>query len=134
MRSGMGPVRRFFGVWTIVVGEYLAAAALLVALVFLAAAIPPRRGCADSCNSDSLGLALFAIAGLALLVVGLPVALALAALRRRRQRQRASAGRPTVRRGQLAEATIAAVWGVAVAVPLSSLTCILAVPVLRLLR
>lgn len=126
----MGTLRRIVGVRTIIVGEYLAAAGVLVAVVYLAAATPARPGCVDTCGGGGIVLAFYASAGLVLLVVGLPVALLIATVRRRRQRQRAASRRPTVHRSEVSEATIAAAWGVAVALPLA---CILAVPVLRLL-
>ncbi len=130
MLVGMGTLRRFVGVRTVIVGEYLAAAAVLVAPVYLAAPSPPRPGGADTCGEGGLGLALFAGAGLLLLAVGLPAALLIATVRQRRQRQRASSRRPTIHRGVLSAATVDAAWGVVVALPLS---CILAGPVLGLL-
>jgi hypothetical protein len=126
----MGTLRRFVGVRTIIVGEYFAAAAVLAALVYFAAAAPPQPGCVDTCFGGGIGLALFATAGLVVLAVGLPVALLIATVRQRRQRRRTATSRPTVHRGELAAATTAAAWGVAVALPLS---CILALPVLQLL-
>lgn len=124
-------MRRFVGVRAIVVGEYVAAAAVLVALVYLVdTTTPPESGCVAQCELlYAFGQELFAAASLVLLVVGLPVALLIATVSQRRGRRGTSTRRLTVRPGEVQAATIAAAWGVAIALPLS---CILA-PVVRLL-
>src|SRR5262245_2487223 len=127
----MGMLRSFVGVRTIIVGEYLAFAAVLMTVVYCSATPRPcQPPCAGGDGFDGVVLLVFATAGLLLLAIGLPVALLIATVRLHRQKRRPSTSRSTLRRTKLSAATIDAAWGLAVALPLS---CVLAGPVLRLL-
>lgn len=126
MLDGMGLLKRLAALWAVIVGEYLATAAVLAALLYFQAATQPR--CKGPCAS--IGLFLFAFALLVLLAVGLPVALVIATVREYLRRRRSPAKRRTARRPYLRAATIAGAWGLVVAVPM---TCLLAEPLIHLL-
>jgi hypothetical protein len=132
----MGTRRRYIAISVIIVAEYLAAAAALVGVVWLQATAPPRSDCGvDSCAFDGIGLLLLAIFGLAVLAVGLLIALVIGVVRERRAVLRAAPPRPSGEGNHVAmHATIAAGWGVLLALPVACLLGVLAALVPRVVK
>ncbi len=126
----MGRLWRVAGVQLVVLGGYLVLAAVLAGVLYLLATAPTKPNCVDTCFGRSLFLALLITASLGLLVTGLPVALVIATVRQYRRARRTPPARPMRRGDVVSAARVAGLWGIVVAVPLS---CVLAVPLFRLL-